>query len=58
MTAKWDDYIEKHFQEWLDRTVWLDEREKVYNAIFNLVDKDPSLLEHCSWPEMRRMTEV
>lgn len=57
MKMKWDKFIEKHFQEWLYRTVHADERRKVYDSIFKLVEHDPSLLSHCSWPEMRRMAE-
>jgi hypothetical protein len=54
---KWDSFVEKHFQEWLDRTVCLDDRDAVEKAIRDLVCQYPELLENRSWPEMRRMTE-
>jgi hypothetical protein len=54
---EWDSFVERHFQEWLDRTIPDDDRENVDRAIRDLVCANPDLLDRCSWPEMRRLTE-
>lgn len=53
----WDNATERHFQQWLDRSVHDDEREEVEQGIRQLVEDDPSLMDGAghSWPELRDM---
>jgi len=46
-----------HFSRWLDRTVDPRDQTQVMQDIYKLVAEHPDLLERCSWPELRRMTE-
>ena len=52
-----DEFTERHFQQWLDSTVYDDERSQVEQSIRVLVSEYPDLLERLSWPEMRDLTE-
>lgn len=53
-----DDFLEKHFQTWLDHTCSLDEREQVEMKIRKMVQEYPDLIErNYSWPEIRNLAE-
>ena len=49
-----DDFIERHFQAWIERSVHEDAREEVERKIRGLLDDDPGLGGH-GWPELREM---
>jgi hypothetical protein len=49
-----DEFVERHFQAWLDRYVHEDDREHVAEKIRGLLSDDPDL--GCKgWPELREM---
>lgn len=50
-----DEFIERHFQAWLERHVHEDDREEVARKIRKLVDDDPGLGGH-GWPQLREMS--
>ena len=52
-----DDFTEKHFRNWLDRTVPDDDRDAVEAVIRELLVEHPDLPERLSWPEMRNLAE-
>ena len=52
------EWLEKHFQAWLKRTVHWTEREIVETNIKRLLKKHPDLIERgYSWPKIREITE-
>jgi hypothetical protein len=49
-----DEFIERHFQAWLERHIHEDDREEVEGKIRRLLADDPDLGNH-GWPELRDM---
>lgn len=49
-----DEFVERHFQTWLERFVHEDDREEVSAKIRTLLADDPGLGGH-GWPELREM---
>jgi hypothetical protein len=52
-----DEFMERHFQAWLERWVHEDDRAAVEAGIRRLLADDPELGGH-GWPELRNMAEV
>jgi hypothetical protein len=53
-----DNFCEKHFKEWIDYTIHVDDKKSVEISIRKLLKDHPDLIEkNYSWPEMRRMAE-
>jgi len=50
-----DDFTREHFETWLNNTCYDDEKEKIREAILNLLKDDPELIESRSWPELRNL---
>ena len=53
----WDDFVEHHFQNWLEVYVHPDERDMTEKGIRSLIARDPELLANHSWDELRDMAE-
>lgn len=49
-----DEFVEKHFQAWLERYIHEDDRPEVERKIRGLLDDDPGLGGK-GWPELREM---
>ena len=52
-----DEFMERHFQAWLERFIHEDERAEVERRIRRLLADDPGLGGH-GWPELRNMAEA
>lgn len=50
-----DAFTAKHFETWIDRVIYEDERERVRGQILRLLEDQPDLLETHSWPELRNL---
>jgi hypothetical protein len=51
-----DDFIERHFQAWLERSVHEDDREEVESKIRQYCSGEtPEYWGNKSWPELRDM---
>lgn len=48
-----DEFIERHFQAWLDRHAPVDEREQMEQKIRALVATDPEYYGAKSWSDLR-----
>src|SRR5690606_22622440 len=54
-----DEFVERHFQAWLDRWVHPDDREAVEKKIRDFcADETPEYWGNKSWPELREMAGV
>jgi len=52
-----DTTTETHFQRWLTKTIYDDERDDIERKIRRLIADFPELLVDHSWSEMRRIAE-
>lgn len=51
-----DEKTERHFQRWLDKNIYDDERDAIESKIRRLIREHPEYLTK-NWQEMRRVAE-